>query len=56
MRKFYKNWDQKFVSRYVYMGYLTPEVAQKYMEKLMIKLLLKNQKFINKMIMEKVNI
>jgi hypothetical protein len=35
MRKFYKNWDQKFVSRFVYMGYLTPEVAQKYMEKLM---------------------
>ncbi len=35
MRKFYKNWDQKFVSRFVYMGYLTPDVAQKYMEKLM---------------------
>ncbi len=35
MRKFYKNWDQKFVSRFVYMGYLTPEVAQKYMEKIM---------------------
>ncbi len=35
MRKFYKNWDQKFVSRYVYMGYLTPEVAQKYMDRLM---------------------
>ncbi len=32
IKKFYKNWDNKFVSRYVYLGYLRPEVAQKFME------------------------
>ncbi len=35
LRDYYLNFNNKYVIRYVYMGYLTPHVASKYMDRLM---------------------
>ncbi len=32
LRDYYLNFNNKFMSRFIYLGYLTPEVANKYME------------------------
>jgi hypothetical protein len=38
LRDYYLNFNNQYVTRYVYMGYLTPGVAQKYMEHIMTPL------------------
>jgi hypothetical protein len=38
LRDYYLNFNNQYVTRYVYMGYLTPSVAQKYMEHVMTPL------------------